>query len=76
MCSTTVPAPPPPQVLFSKADVGRPKVEAALDGLQHHNICTELVAHNLDAIDHWAAGKGSQLGATAKRFHTSHKLTN
>ena len=37
------------QVLFSKEDVGRRKVDAAQDGLQRHNIRTSMgtVSHHV-----------------------------
>jgi adenylyltransferase/sulfurtransferase len=43
------------QLLFSQADVGRRKVDAAVAGLAHHNLGTELSAHHLDAVRDWAA---------------------
>ena len=33
------------QVLFSCADVGRRKVDAAKDALQHHNIATSMAVY-------------------------------
>ena len=38
------------QMLFSKDDVGRSKVEAAKESLQRHNIHTEIVALHMDGV--------------------------
>jgi len=41
------------QILFSKEDLGKPKVEAAANALKHHNLRTEIIPLNLDALKHW-----------------------
>mgnify|MGYP001063026344 CR=1 FL=1 len=41
------------QMLFSKDDVGRSKVEAAKESLQRHNIHTEIVALHMDVLKEW-----------------------
>ena len=41
------------QVLYAREDVGRRKVDAAIDGLARHNLHTELVPVHLDAARHW-----------------------
>eukprot|EP01120_Amphizonella_sp_Union-15-10_P000567 TRINITY_DN10602_c0_g1_i1.p1 TRINITY_DN10602_c0_g1~~TRINITY_DN10602_c0_g1_i1.p1 ORF type:complete len:236 (-),score=36.42 TRINITY_DN10602_c0_g1_i1:64-771(-) len=42
------------QILFSRADVGRPKVDAAADGLKPHLIGkTEVIKINQDIVSHW-----------------------
>jgi molybdopterin/thiamine biosynthesis adenylyltransferase len=49
------------QILFSKKDVGRSKVEAAAEALEHHNIRYKLLSHrrstietvHLDAVQNW-----------------------
>lgn len=42
------------QLLYTTADVGRPKVEAARDNLQRHNLSSTIEIHNLNIVQHWA----------------------
>ncbi len=59
----------PSSPLFASADVGRNKVEAAVTGLQPHNIVSEIEAHHFDYLQDW-----QQLVSLATRstiiFHT------
>jgi hypothetical protein len=41
------------QILYAREDVGRRKVDAAMDGLSRHNLRTELVPLHLDATHDW-----------------------
>lgn len=41
------------QVLFSRRDAGRRKVDAAVVALRHHNIHTELVPLHANAVTRW-----------------------
>lgn len=41
------------QLLFSKEDIGKPKVEAAAKALQHHNIRTEIIPLHMDILYNW-----------------------
>ncbi|CAJ1455438.1 unnamed protein product [Effrenium voratum] len=43
------------QCLGSLADVGRRKVDVAKDGLQAHNLRSEIVAVHIDAVLEWAS---------------------
>jgi len=41
------------QILFSKEDIGKPKVEAAKQALQKHNLRTEIVTMHMDVLTNW-----------------------
>lgn len=41
--------------LFAMSDVGRPRVDAAVDGLQLHNIATEIETSRIDHFQEWLA---------------------
>lgn len=42
------------QLLFTKSDIGTPKVEAAKRNLDSfHNLCTTIEAYNLDIVKQW-----------------------
>eukprot|EP01012_Entosiphon_sulcatum_P011123 TRINITY_DN1666_c0_g1_i1.p1 TRINITY_DN1666_c0_g1~~TRINITY_DN1666_c0_g1_i1.p1 ORF type:complete len:316 (-),score=52.69 TRINITY_DN1666_c0_g1_i1:7-933(-) len=43
------------QILFSKSDVGKLKVQAATETLNHlHNLRTEIIPLAINAVDHWS----------------------
>jgi len=42
------------QILFSKDDIGKKKVEAAFKNLQHHNLRTEIVPLHINVLTEWA----------------------
>ncbi|KAI6652275.1 hypothetical protein LOD99_7290 [Oopsacas minuta] len=42
------------QILYSKLDIAKPKAISALRGLEQHNLQTEILAFNCDALLNWS----------------------
>ena len=42
------------QILYSKQDLGRPKATSALYGIERHNLRTEILSFNCDALLSWS----------------------